>query len=294
MRHFTCACLDRHQLLQGDIIKRTEDVDAILEEVLPHYSRAEYPFFIVLTQSCDLVRRDGKRCASRYVTVAAVRPVQRALEREIQRFQYRPVEKRLGFCNRTRKPKMVQLAERLLNNNQSGYFFLQHEPGSGLEDDHCAFLKLSIALKSELHYGTLLEGKILQLSEPFQHKLRYLVGTMYSRIGTEDWVPGHTTQKDFQARATRMVEDLVEVEWIEKDLHRRVLRDLEKLREDQQTDELLVDVIEKNRMSREDRIQKGLDSIESILEGIWIEPSLMKRIRGRLDSSSYIRSKLSR
>ena len=127
-----------------------------------------------------------------------------------------------------------------------------------------------------------------------QHKLGYLVGTMYSRIGTEDWVPGHTTQKEFQARATRLVEDLVEVEWIEKNLHRRVLRDLEKLREDQQTGERLIHVIEKNRMSREGRIQEGLDSIERILEGNGIEPSLMNRIRGRLDSSSFIRSKLSR
>ena len=192
MEHFTYASPDHAQLNQGDVLKRTPEVETILREVHPHYyTRTDYPFFIVLTQSCDLIRREGRPCSSRYVTLAATRPLRLALEREVRRFQYNAIEKELGICSRAQHAKMLQLAERLLNNNQEGYFFLQGEPGSGLEEDHCAFLPLSVALKAELHYETLLRAKILQLSESFQHKLGHLVGTMYSRVGTEDWVPQH-------------------------------------------------------------------------------------------------------
>ena len=161
MEHFTYAPLDHAQLNQGDVLRRTPEIEGVLRNIHPHYMRKDHPFFIVLTQSCDLIRRGGSSCASRYVTLAAIRPLRLVLEREIQRFQYSSIERKLGICNRARQPKMVQFAERLLNNNQEDYFFLQRESGSGLEEDHCAFLQLSIALKTELHYDTLLDAKIL-------------------------------------------------------------------------------------------------------------------------------------
>ena len=52
-------------------------------EVFPLYQRKpDYRYFIVLTQSCDLVRRNGGRCTSPHVTIAAVRPLRVAFERE--------------------------------------------------------------------------------------------------------------------------------------------------------------------------------------------------------------------
>ena len=293
MEHFTYASPNHAQLNQGDVLKRTPEVETILREVHPHYyTRTDYPFFIILTQSCDLVRREGRPCSSRYVTLAATRPLRLALEREVRRFQYNAIEKELGFCSRAQHAKMIQLAERLLNNNQEGYFFLQREPGSGLEEDHCAFLQLSIALKTELHYETLLRAKILQLSESFQHKLGHLVGTMYSRVGTEDWVPQHATEEEFRERTRRLVEDLVG--WLERDLHRRVLAELEKLGEEERTPEKLVEIVEKNRKTKGVRLKEGLDSIEGVLGDAGLGPDLIKRIRRRLESNSTIRSRLSR
>lgn len=292
MEHFTYASVDRGQLNQGDVLRRTPEVEVILREVHPHYTRADYPFFIVLTQSCDLIRRGGGPCGSRYITLAAIRPLRLALEREIRRFQYNPIEKKLGICSRAQHAKMVQLAERLLNNNQDRYFFLQREPGSGLEEDHCAFLQLSIALKAELHYETLLAAKILQLSESFQHKLGHLVGTMYSRVGTEDWVPQHATETEFRKRTRELVEDLVG--WLEKDLHRRVLAELDELEDEERTPEKLLEVVESNVKTREGKLKEGLDSIEQVLRGADVEPELIGRIRRRLESNSDIRSRLSR
>ena len=281
MEHFTYAPSNQEQLNQGDVLRRTPEVEQILAEVHPHYKRADYPFFIVLTQSCDLIRRGGRPCASRYVTVAAVRPLRLVLEREIRRFQYDPIEAKLGICSRAQHPKMLQLAERLRNNNQDEYFFLQREPGSGFEDDHCAFLQLSVALKAELHYETLLAAKILQLSDSFQHKLGHLVGTMYSRVGTEDWVPEHATAEEFRSRVRNLVDGLVD--WLEKDLHQRVLRELGKLRDEQQTTKKLIEVVERIRKPREARLQASLDSIEQVIRDVGVVPEVSGRIRRRLD-----------
>jgi len=292
MGHFTYAALDVAQMNQGDVLRRTPAVETILNEVHPHYTSTDYRFFIVLTQSCDLIRRDGRPCASRYVTLAAVRPLRLVLEREVRRFQYDPIEKRLGICSRAQYAKMVQLAERLLNNNQERYFFLQREPGSGLEEDHCAFLQLTITLKAELHYETLLAAKILQLSESFQHKLGHLVGTMYSRVGTEDWVPEHASDIDFRSRTHELVNDLVE--WLETDLHRRVVKELDKLQDEEQTPEKLIEVVERLKKTKEARRREGLDSIERVLRDAGIGPELSGKIRRRLESNSDVRSRLSR
>ena len=290
MEHFTYAPLDRTQLNQGDVLSRTPEVEAILHEVHPHYTG--YPLFIVLTQSCDLIRRGGRPCASRYVTLAAIRPLRLVLEREIRRFQYSSIERKLGICSVATQPKMVQFVERLLNNNQEDYFSLQPEPGSGLEQDHCAFLQLSITLKAELHYETLLAAKILQLSESFQHKLGHLVGTMYSRVGTEDWVPQHASEADFRSRTRGLVADLVD--WLDKDLHGRVLRELKKLDDEEQTTERLIEIIEKNKKTKEIKLKESLDAIEEVLLDVGIESERCGKIRRRLESNSNIKSRLSR
>jgi len=73
--HFTYnEGADKEKLKQGDVLRKTARLQEILEEVHPHYNCEEYKYFQVLTQSCDLVRRDQDgSCNSRYITLAAVR-----------------------------------------------------------------------------------------------------------------------------------------------------------------------------------------------------------------------------
>ena len=89
-----------------------------------------------------------------------------------------------------------------------------------------------------------------------------------------------------------MVEDLVE--WLERDLHRRVLAELEKLGKEERTPERLVEIVEKNRKTKGVRLKEGLDSIEGVLGDAGLAPDLIKKIRRRLESNSTIRSRLSR
>src|ERR1041385_7046579 len=177
-------------LCQGDVLTRTEGIDAILREVHPHYLKDDYKYLMVLTQTCDLVRRfEGNRCASRYLTLVAVRPLRLVVERQIERYQHHALEREFGFCNSKNRPKIEEFMESLLNNNNHDFFYLHKEPTIEFIEPHCAFLALSIAVKSEIHYDTCLAAKRLQLSESFQHKLGWLTGNLYSRVGTSDWTP---------------------------------------------------------------------------------------------------------
>jgi len=85
--HITYAAeLERESLQQGDVLLRTASIDALLKEIHPHYTKEDYRYLMVLTQTCDLVRRlgsaEGKRCKARYISVAAVRPLERVIARE--------------------------------------------------------------------------------------------------------------------------------------------------------------------------------------------------------------------
>jgi len=182
-----------------------DGLDRVLEDVHPHYLKDDYRFFIVLTQSCDLELRDGETCSARYLTIAAVRPLDLVIQRELQKYQ-NTLALRANVCKSSVRTKLSQFIERLLNNNESKYFYLHECPQYKLDESVCAFLHLSIALKAERHYETCLAARILSLREVFRAKLGESVGRLYSRVGTEDWVPKHRNREEFTKQITRVVE----------------------------------------------------------------------------------------
>ena len=115
---------------------------------------------------------------------------------------------------------------------------------------------------------------------------------MYSRVGTEDWVPQHTSDKEFRTRTCELVEDVVG--WVDRDLYRPVLKELDKFEAEEQTPEKLVEVVEAVRKTREAKLKEALDSIESVIRKAGVEPDLSGKVRRRLENDSNIRSRLSR
>ncbi|MBF0476005.1 MAG: hypothetical protein HQK59_09265 [Deltaproteobacteria bacterium] len=232
MTHFTYResdgrDLSQDDLCQGDLLERSVALGKILKDFFPHYhSEDDCRYFIILTQSCDLVRRNNAPCKSKYITLAPVRPMRMALEEEVHKYQYHPIEKKLGFISESNRHKIIQFMQRLFNNNESDYFFLFREPELGLEGDFCAFLQQPISVRAEDHYDVLLKARILQLQESFQHKLGYWVGILYSRVGTADWVPDNYTEEDFKRFTEEPVKKDDLVRWLDDRTHRRVLRDL--------------------------------------------------------------------
>lgn len=281
--HFTYEAQPRSDLQQGDLIKRTEAVEALLKEVHPHYFYSQnYRYFLVLTQSCDLARRDSMPCSGRYITIAAVRPVRTAIEREVHKLQHTKIERQLGFCSSDRQPKLTQFMERLLNNNEEEYFYLHREPSAGLLEDNCAFLHLSIALKAQSHYDTLLQARIISIKESFQHKLGYLIGSLYSRVGTEDWFE---RQQDAQYRelTQKPSKDPDLVVWLEKDVHKKVLASLQKIEHPSPDD--LQQAISETHESRKTRKAEVLSLIAKTMKDLNVADDTVKKVRTRLENS---------
>lgn len=189
--HFTYQPPDKSTLKQGDLLAKNGALSGLIQEVHPFYGQdVRVTHFQVLTQTCDLVRRVSGKCAARYITIAAVRPLDTAIAHALEGFQGKFLIGDVPYCSRDHYVQLRQLVERLYNNNDDEYFFLKAEPSYGLAHDSCTFLPLSIAIRAKEHYEKCVDAKILELRPDFTAKLGWKVGNLYSRIGTDDYAPG--------------------------------------------------------------------------------------------------------
>lgn len=200
---------DSGVLQQGDVLEKTAKLKDVLREVHPHYFRkSDYSHFMVLTQTCDLVRRGKSGCKAPYITICAVRPLAEALGRFIQKYQT-DLDKAARVCKDKHRQKVSDFLERLLNNNEAGYFYLHPQIDRRLPVASCAFLALSIALRAWEHYDVCLDARCLSLAPPFQAKLGWQVGNIYSRVGTEDWYSTSERREAFLNKRKELISEYV-------------------------------------------------------------------------------------
>lgn len=198
--HFTYTSFDRKAskfLKQGDLLKRTPELESLLKNIHSYYLKPEYEYFIILTQSCDLVYRSDKLNTD-YITIAAVLPLKHIIKKEIEKLQVDEFQKKFDLCNEKKKQKMVDFLQKLFNNNYKELFYLHEDSNLELHEAYCAYLRLSVAIRSYEHYKICLDAKFLELDNSFRAKLGWLVGDLYSRVGTEDWVPDHVCDASFK------------------------------------------------------------------------------------------------
>jgi len=204
--HYVYQEPDKGTLCQGDILAKTEDIVKHLTSYHPYYGDHEdYKYFMVVTQSCDLVRRNGKPCTSPYITLAAVRPVQVVLIREAAKRQDKWQQEAKVISSKERD-NLIKFLASLIDNNKERYFYIHSDIDCGIDLNCCAFLQLAVTLKAQ-HYETCLAAKICQLDETFQAKLGYLIGHMYNRVGTTEW-NNHYPDVDVDTMAAEMIDAL--------------------------------------------------------------------------------------
>ena len=133
-------------LCQGDILKKTDELMTILQEVHPYFQKDEYKYFMVLSQSCDLVRRGGQPCKTPYITIAAVREYNDFLERTLIAKRYAENYNGCLLVDERHRQPVTQLVERVYNNTEPDYFFLYKEEALGFPKSMVAYLKGTISL----------------------------------------------------------------------------------------------------------------------------------------------------
>lgn len=207
--HWTYKEKSDAPLEQGDILEKTDYlITEVLQKYHPYYaSHKDNDFFIVLTQSCDLVIRNGE-CKAPYITLAPVRPLRVIIEREFHTQLYNLKPNSQPFGSIRLRDSYKDFLSKLFNNNDQKYFFIREQQDKSIAEDMCAITALSISIKNE-HYSECLKARILQLDDTFQAKLGWLVGQQYSRVGTQDWPEGELNKKieDATAKAAIWIPD---------------------------------------------------------------------------------------
>ncbi len=161
---------------------------------------------MVLTQSCDLVRRKRGECRARYITISAVRPLQIVLDRRIQSLQGE-LERAAQVCRTSAQAEIRHLLERLYNNNDDEYFYLHRSAEHGLSEDSCSFIRLSAPLTSCDNYDMLCDARFLGLRDVFSARLGWQIGNIFSRVATDDFVPTAVDEKDFRSMIRQKLEE---------------------------------------------------------------------------------------
>ena len=182
--HFAYAAPEG-DLKQGDVIMSARLAEPIRKRVVSRFPGMP-SHLLVLTQSCDLVRRPAPKAD--FIALAPTRHLGDILEYELGRLQKTELAQRANVCGSNRRTTLEQFLERLLNNNNPDFFYLHQEPGFDLAEPACALLRCSLPFETRIEqYDSLLRARVLGLSEEFRAKLGWLVGNIYSRIGTRDW-----------------------------------------------------------------------------------------------------------
>lgn len=173
-------------LSQGDYLAPTSELREVLKQVHPHFCDPKYVGFVIATQTCDLVRREGAECAARYISVAAVRTLYAVLPRLVSSIDGALVKDNIFF--KSRRSKAQELLGRVLDQNEQalGLFYFHADSEIGIGDPSVAYLRVTVALKSD-HYATLLAARRGRLKPEFQAKFGWLIGNLYARPATTDW-----------------------------------------------------------------------------------------------------------
>jgi hypothetical protein len=178
---------DDRSLEQGDLLAKTPELERILQKYHPYYaSHEDNNFFMVVTQSCDLVRRPGASCKSRYISLAPARTVKAVLKREFDDKLFNIELGAQAFASSKTRGAIEQFLERLYNNNEPSFFYFEENLTAGVSEPLCGLLSLTISIKEE-HYQTCFAARVLSVKDEFQAKVGWLVGQLYSRVGTRDW-----------------------------------------------------------------------------------------------------------
>jgi hypothetical protein len=274
--------LSRTELMQGDVLKRTPRLNELLKTVHPHFDQhPKNRYFLILTQSCDLVRRQGGQCKAPYISLAPVRSLDLVLDRQLAQSSLAEVKAELPVVTARNKQKLSDFLHRLFNNNEPSYFYLDSQE-TPLETDCVAFLNLSIAIKADLHFRTCLDAKIVQLNNTFQAKLGWLVGQMYSRVGTPDW--------ESEALSAKVRDTLKDAAiWVEDANARPLVETFKQLRHaagrDPQMTAAEVEQAISRAPTKKQRVMKEADRI--IRAAVGEDQALLaEKIRKRLDNDA--------
>lgn len=183
-------------LQQGDIIESTDTIRVLCEPVHPYFCDQKFLGFMVITQSCDLVRRKKKECSAHYINLAVIRSLEEVLPNLFDSV-CKPLAPNV-YANES-KSEAQKLLSRIFNQNEQalGVFYLHPDAQAGVAVPSLVLLRVSVSFRAE-HYQTLVNSRRGRLKPEFQSKLGWLTGNLFSRVGTTDWHESPSREKELE------------------------------------------------------------------------------------------------
>jgi hypothetical protein len=297
--HFT-YCESKGDIKQGDVIGKGPEIEEALRSHFAFFNKPEFRHFIVLTQSCDLVRysKSNKICKAPYITLSPAMDLEKVLEEEISYWR-NDLAIAAGVCKESDRQKAIDLTKRIMNNNNPEYFYLHQSVRQGIEfpNNSCALLRLSFSVRSEDFYDICLRNRILSLKDVFSAKLGFLISEIYSRVGTEDW-PDNFSPEFFDEFVEETLGGIFM--WVPGDKLTRLEKELRKESKINDPDKMNRDYLRdriKDISDKGVRFNEAVDRIIEILEDgklIEADPQQIEHIRAVLLGDKTLHSYIKR
>ena len=166
----------------------------MFREVHPHFCNEKYRGFLVTTQSCDLVKRE-RRCSATHINLSVIRSMEDLIS-DVMKDKFGCLAP--GIYIEERKRFVEMAVERIINQNEYGLglFYLYPDIDSGIPLHSVAILRVSISVRAEEHYQTLVDARIGRLEQSFQSRLGWISGNLYSRVAVKDWKDQSSVNED--------------------------------------------------------------------------------------------------
>ena len=291
-------CNEEDDLSQGDILQPIQELRSIFEDIHPHFIDEKYTAFLVLTQTCDLVRRRRDHptdCKSRYINLAVVRPLGNVLTVLLDRTCGKVEisgEVASGVYIKESRRRAELLLERIFNQNEQamGIFYLPSDTSVQIALPSVALLQVSVAVRADPHYEALRRSRSGRLQPEFQSKLGWLIGTLFSRVATQDMPK--KKQKELMSRmlgsGKKGDESDIGLQWISEKAVKAARK--KQIAIDSLTTNQIVETLEKCEppSSIDIAIEQVISVIEDLLEGITQEQ--LRKVRNRLMNDPQFRS----
>ena len=164
------------------------------QEIYPEVNIDNIDYGIILSQSCDLVRRNKNPLPKTpYITIALLEPIEKFIEQKfpktieklvqeysVQYENYRIINKEDLLS------KISEKCSKLFDNRETFYFFISIELEKTLTKMFYVNLVKTFPFKA-MHYETFAKNAKYELNTAFANKLGDMLSYIYGRVGVENY-----------------------------------------------------------------------------------------------------------
>lgn len=164
------------------------------QEIYPEVNTDKVDYGIILSQSCDLVRRGKKHLLKTpYITIALLEPIEKFIEQKFSKTIESLVEEHSvqhGNYRIINKEKLLnkisEKCSKLFDNRETFYFFISIE----LKKEQTKMFYVNLVKTfpfKVMHYETFAKSAQYELNTSFANKLGDMLSYIYGRIGVENY-----------------------------------------------------------------------------------------------------------